>query len=97
MTGYRRVIGIGSQSPRRLRRKWDDLRRQLDHLDGHAERVAWLRIRAIEKILAASKEQQTIRTRLNLQWLKSVAQRSALGIASPSKNWRVRMNAATAG
>jgi hypothetical protein len=90
MTGYRRVIGTASQSPRLLRRKWDDLRRQLDHMEGDAGRLAWLRIRAIERILAACTDQKPVRTRLNFQWLKSIAQGSRIGIPSPLASWRGR-------
>jgi|SRR5690242_6870347 len=58
MTGYRKVIAMGSHSPRRLRRKWDDLRRQLEQLDGHAARLAHVRIRAIERLLISRRNTQ---------------------------------------
>jgi hypothetical protein len=93
MTGYRRVIGTASQSPRRLRRKWDEIRRQLDHLEGDAGRLAWLRIRAIERILAASNDHKPVRTRLNFQWLTSIARGSRIGISRPLASWRGRTNA----
>ena len=81
MTGYRRVIGMQSQSqsPRRLRRMWDDLRRKLEHLEGDARRVAWVRVRAIERILAGASERLPVRPRLNFRLLRMIVQRAPKG------------------